>query len=48
MYDDVYEIETARGCPRCDLYWELIPGCPYFCHKWVNKIDEEKEEKEDE
>lgn len=32
--DDIASVESARGCLRCEMQEERLPGCPYWCAKW--------------
>lgn len=38
--NDIERIETARGCSKCELYFDWLPGCPYYCAKWALAKDE--------
>ena len=45
--DDLSAIESARGCTRCELYWDWLSGCPYYCAKWDIKLGKEEENKDE-
>lgn len=38
--NDIERIETARGCNKCALYFDWLPGCPHYCAKWALRKDE--------
>lgn len=45
--DDISRIEMARGCNKCKLYSDWLPGCPHYCAKWALEKDEaERDERE--
>lgn len=39
--DDLSALESLRGCPRCELASEWLPGCPHWCAKWSLATPEE-------